>query len=432
MDVIRLLELDRRHVWHPYAPMPAAMAPVVVRSARGARLQLADGQELIDGMASWWAVIHGYCHPALDAAITAQLAQMAHVMFGGITHEPAVLLAQELAGLAPDPLSVVFFADSGSVAMEVAMKMAFQYWMGRGRPEKCRLLALRGGYHGDTLGAMSVCDPVTGMHAHFARILPQHYFLPRPAVPWGAAWDAVAMEPLRQTLDRHGAEIAALVLEPIVQGAGGMYFYHPQFLREARALCDAFEVLLIADEIATGFGRTGRLFACEHAGIVPDILVLGKALTGGYLTLGAVLTSPALAETVSAGGPGCLMHGPTFMANPLACAVARAAVELVRQGGWRQEVPRLEAALRQGLAPCQELPHVAEVRVLGGIGVVELTGPAPLAALQPAFVEAGVWVRPFGRLVYLMPPYVIGDTDLRHLCQAVVAQVAAYPPAEAG
>jgi adenosylmethionine-8-amino-7-oxononanoate aminotransferase len=424
-----LLELDRQHVWHPYATMPAAMPPVVVESAQGARLRLADGRELIDGMASWWAVIHGYRHPELDAAITRQLSRMAHVMFGGITHEPAVLLARELVELAPEPLSVVFFADSGSVAMEVAMKMAFQYWMGRGRPEKCRLVALRGGYHGDTLGAMSVCDPENGMHAHFARILPQHLFVPRPAVPWGAAWDDQSMAPLEAVLARHGSEIAALVLEPVVQGAGGMYFYHPQFLRAARRLCDAFDVLLIADEIATGFGRTGRMFACEHAGISPDIMAVGKALTGGYLTLGAVLATAAVAQGVNAGGPGCLMHGPTFMANPLACAVARASLELVRQGGWRQAVSRMEALLREGLAPCQDLPHVAEVRVLGGIGVVELTAPVHMAVIQPALVHAGVWVRPFGRLVYVMPPYVISEEDLVHLCQAVVAVVAAHPPA---
>lgn len=424
-----LLELDRQHVWHPYATMPAAMPPVVVESAQGARLQLADGRELIDGMASWWAVIHGYRHPALDAAITHQLSRMAHVMFGGITHESAVLLAQELVELAPDPLSVVFFADSGSVAMEVAMKMAFQYWMGRGRPEKCRLVALCGGYHGDTLGAMSVCDPENGMHAHFARILPKHFFVPRPAVPWGAIWDDQAMAPLETVLARHGSEIAALVLEPVVQGAGGMYFYHPQFLRAARQLCDAFDVLLIADEIATGFGRTGRMFACEHAGISPDIMAVGKALTGGYLTLGVVLATHEVAQGVNAGGPGCLMHGPTFMANPLACAVARASVALVRQGGWRQAVSRMEALLREGLAPCQDFSHVAEVRVLGGIGVVELNTPVAMDVVQPALVAAGVWARPFGRLVYVMPPYVIPEEDLVRLCQAVVAVVAAHPPA---
>jgi len=412
--------------------MPAAVEPVVVASAAGARLRLAQGGELIDGMASWWAVIHGYRHPVLDNAIQDQLGRMAHVMFGGITHEPAVLLAHELVEVTPAPLEVVFFADSGSVAMEVAMKMAFQYWMGHGRPEKCRLVALRGGYHGDTLGAMSVCDPVTGMHSHFAAILPQHVFLPRPSVPWGGAWDPAAMEPLERTFDAHHRQIAALVLEPVVQGAGGMYFYHPQFLREARALCDAYGVLLIADEIATGFGRTGRFFACEHAGISPDIMAVGKALTGGYLTLGAVLATREVAQGVSAGGPRCLMHGPTFMANPLACAVARASLGLLRSGQWQQAVTRMENILSQGLAPCRDLPHVAEVRVLGGIGVVELVAPVDLTVLQPAFVAAGVWVRPFGRLVYVMPPYIISDEDLNALCQAVVAVVAAHPPACGG
>lgn len=410
---------EREHVWHPYASMPAQIPPFVVRSARGVRLHLEDGRELIDGMASWWAVIHGYNHPVLNAALREQLERMAHVMFGGLTHRPAVDLAALLVELTPESLEKVFFCDSGSVAVEVAIKMALQYWQAQGESRRRRLLTVRGGYHGDTFGAMSVCDPVSGMHQLFTGVLAQQFFAPVPDCPPGTVWDESRIAGFRDLLEAHGEEIAAVILEPIVQGAGGMRFYCPEYLRQVRQLCDGFGVLLILDEIATGFGRTGTLFACEQADIAPDILCLGKALTGGYLSLAATLTTHRVAEGISAGNTP-FMHGPTFMANPLACAVANASVRLLIDGPWRERVGRIEGLLRSGLEPCRSLSAVRDVRVLGAIGVVEMKRTVDMAWLQPRLVELGIWLRPFGRLLYTMPPYVIGDDDLQSVTAAMV------------
>jgi adenosylmethionine-8-amino-7-oxononanoate aminotransferase len=391
-----------------------------IASANGVRLRLEDGRELIDGMASWWCAIHGYNHPVLNQAINNQLQRMAHVMFGGLTHEPGARLAQRLVELTPDPLQSVFFSDSGSVAVEVAMKMAMQYWIGREQPTRQRFITLRHGYHGDTLGAMSVCDPVTGMHSMFAGVLPQQVFVDAPTCPFGGTADRHAIDAMREALNTHQDQIAAVILEPIVQGAGGMRFYSAEYLSQVRMLCNEFDVLLIADEIATGFGRTGRLFACEHAGISPDIMCVGKSLTGGYLTLAATLTTNVVAQVIASGEPGIFMHGPTFMANPLACATALASIDLLLESPWQQRIAQIEQGLEQGLAPCREMAHVKDVRVLGAIGVVELEEPVNMAVAQPMFVDAGVWVRPFGRLVYLMPAYVMDEDDVCTLTTAVV------------
>jgi adenosylmethionine-8-amino-7-oxononanoate aminotransferase len=413
-----LQDFDRAHLWHPYTSMtdPLPVFPVV--SARGVRLRLADGRELIDGMASWWAAIHGYNHPALNAAARRQIARTAHVMFGGLTHEPAVDLVRRLLRIVPAGLECAFLCDSGSVAVEVAMKMAIQYWAGTGQPGRTRFVTVRGGYHGDTLHAMSVCDPVTGMHGLFRGVVPRQWFAEAPPAGFDAPWDESCMRSLRGLLARHGRHAAALILEPIVQGAGGMRFHSPRYLARAAELAREAGVLLILDEIATGFGRTGRLFAAEHAGVSPDILCAGKALTGGYLSLGATLATRRVAEGVSAAGHP-FMHGPTFMGNPLACAVASASIEALLASPWRKRVARIERELRAGLDSCRDLPGVADVRVLGAIGVVEMCRPVDVAAWQREFVKRGVWLRPFGRLVYAMPPYVMKTADVAALTGAV-------------
>lgn len=422
-----MLAFDREHIWHPYSSIinPPTVFPVA--SAAGARLRLADGRELIDGMASWWSVIHGYNHPHLNQALHQQIDNMAHVMFGGLTHRPAVELAARLIEITPSTLDVVFFADSGSVSVEVALKMAIQYWAARGQPAKQRFLTVRGGYHGDTFGAMSVCDPVTGMHSLFRPVLAQHLFTERPSIAFDATWRDAAFSDIEETLQRNCSEIAAVILEPIVQGAGGMWFYHPQYLRKLRALCDDVGTLLIFDEIATGFGRSGKMFACEHASVEPDILCLGKALTGGYMSLAATLASTEIATAISRGEPGVFMHGPTFMANPLACAVAIASIDLLLDSPWQSTVKHIEDRLKQSLAPCAALPAVRAVRVLGAIGVVELHAPLDMQRIPQLFVDRGVWVRPFGRLVYVMPPYVISDDELTTITDAIGAVLADLP-----
>jgi adenosylmethionine---8-amino-7-oxononanoate aminotransferase len=415
-----LLALDRERVWHPYGALPAAMPSLPVVSAQGVRLQLADGRELIDGMASWWCAIHGYRHPALDEAVREQLGKMAHVMFGGLTHEPAVLLAERLLELAPVRLERVFFADSGSVSVEVAIKLCLQFQRATGWPERTRLLTVKGGYHGDTFGAMAVCDPVGGMHSMFSDVLAKHVFAERPPGGFDAGLDDAWAAHVRELMAAHAHELAAVIVEPVAQGAGGMRFYAPECVALLRELCDEHSLLLVLDEIATGFGRTGAMFASEHAAIVPDVMCVGKALTGGYMTLAATLCTGAVADAVSSGEGGGLMHGPTFMANPLACAVALASLDLLAAGDWRARVSAIERGLRAGLEPARELPGVVDVRVLGAIGVVQLDREVDVAAATLAAVEHGVWLRPFRDLIYTMPPYVIGEEDLARVTAAIM------------
>jgi adenosylmethionine-8-amino-7-oxononanoate aminotransferase len=421
------IEFDKQHIWHPYSAIGADLPVFPVVSADGVRLRLADGRELIDGMSSWWCAIHGYNNPELKRAIQKQLETMPHVMFGGLTHQPASDLARKLIEITPDPLQTVFFADSGSVSVEVAMKMAIQYWHAKEQPEKQRFLTVRRGYHGDTFGAMSVCDPETGMHRLFSEIVPQQFFVDAPSCFFGHPCKGEGAKAIRKKLKKYHQQIAAVILEPIVQGAGGMRFYSAEYLKEVRGLCDQYGVLLILDEIATGFGRTGKLFACEHAQITPDIICIGKSLTGGTMSLAATLTTEEVSKTISHGDPGLFMHGPTFMANPLACSAALASLNLLLESPWQERVKTIEQGLRHGLAPCRELPQVEEVRVLGAIGVVEMKKPVDMRLVQPHFVDAGVWVRPFDKLVYLMPPYIIDEDDLNTLTSAVVKVVEKCP-----
>jgi adenosylmethionine-8-amino-7-oxononanoate aminotransferase len=425
-DPAEYVARDQQHVWHPYAPMPSRSAPECVVSAKGVRLTLADGRELVDGMSSWWSAIHGYNHPELNSAALDQLSRMSHVMFGGLTHPPAIRLAEELVRLTPGNLSAVFFSDSGSVAIEVAAKMAVQYWQGLGQPERRRFLSFRGGYHGDTQGAMALSDPTNSVHHLFAGILPHHIFAPRPAPAFDQPFEEHHIAKLTALLERHAHELAGVVIEPVVQGAGGMWFYSPRYLAAVRELCDRFDVLLIVDEIATGFGRTGRLFACEHAGIAPDILCLGKALTGGYLSMAATLCTREIADGVSQDGTGILVHGPTFMGNPLAAALGIASISLLCTQPWAQQVGEIEQRLAVGLSAARDAPGVADVRVLGAIGVIETHDPIP-DSVQAGLVAKGIWLRPFGHLLYTMPPYLIGEADLDAITDAMVAEAWQLP-----
>jgi adenosylmethionine-8-amino-7-oxononanoate aminotransferase len=415
-DIIRK---DQQYVWHPYSSLTDPIPAYEVTSAEGVYLNLQDGRQLIDGMASWWCAIHGYNHPVLNQAAKDQIDLMSHVMFGGITHSPAVTLCEKLVELTPTGLTKVFLSDSGSVSVEVAIKMAFQYWISKKQPQKNKLLSLRGGYHGDTFAAMSVCDPQNGMHHIFNQVLPEHYFAPKPQTAFGQPFDEEDIVEFKAIIEANHEQIAAVILEPIVQGAGGMHFYSPDYLRQVRALCSEHNILLIADEIATGFGRTGKLFACEWAGISPDIMCLGKSLTGGYMTLAATLCSDEVSDGICEGEAGCFMHGPTFMGNPLACSVANASIDLLLSQDWQANIKRIEAKFSAELVSFDSLESVATTRCMGAIAVIEMKQPVNLAEIQKKFVEQGLWVRPFGKLVYLMPPFIMTDTQIEQLMRGV-------------
>jgi adenosylmethionine---8-amino-7-oxononanoate aminotransferase len=420
----QLLDLDRMHVWHPYTAIPNLLPVFPVESAQGVNIKLMDGRSLIDGISSWWTCIHGYNHPRLNQAAHAQIDRMSHIMFGGLTHQPAVDLTMKLISITPAALQQVFFCDSGSVAIEVAMKMAVQYWHNRNLPEKQGFLTIRNGYHGDTFAAMSICDPVNGMHHLFRNILTQQYFAEAPQTTFDEEWQDRDIESFAALLAEHHDRIAAAIFEPVVQNAGGMRFYHPEYVRQAKALCEKYNVLLILDEIATGFGRTGKIFACEHSSVCPDIMCVGKALSGGFVSLAATITTRNISESFSAGGAGVFMHGPTFMANPLACAVALANLTLLDSYDWKSTIRSIESQLRAELEPCRSLAAVKDVRVLGAIGVVELNDPVDMQVIQPRFVEEGVWLRPFGRLIYTMPPYIIQPSELTAITSAIYKIVA--------
>lgn len=420
-----MIDFDTKHVLHPYAPSVPSTDMQLVKSAEGVYLELESGEKIIDGMSSWWSVIHGYNVPELNAAAHEQLSKMSHVMFGGLTHEPAIKLAQTLLSITDKNLEHIFFSDSGSVSVEVALKMAYQYWNSQGNKDKIKILAFSQGYHGDTFGAMSVCDPITGMHSAFEGVLHKNIFAEAPMCMFGSVWDEKYIQDFKEKLQENHKVIAAVILEPIVQGAGGMRMYSPVFLKRVRELCTEFEVLLILDEIATGFGRTGKLFAYEHAQVSPDILCVGKALTGGYMSLAATLVSKRVMLGVETGG-NVLMHGPTFMANPLACAVANASLELLLNSDWKKKVDRIEKQLKRELIKCEELEFVKEVRILGAIGVLELKEDVDLAWMTPEFIKRGVWLRPFNRLVYIMPPFVINEKELGTLTSAIYDVMKAY------
>ena len=415
--------IDHDHIWHPYSAMQSDLPIYEVESANGVRLKLKDGRELIDGMSSWWCMIHGYNHPEMNAAIEQQLNKMSHVMFGGLTHEPAIKLTEILIDITPAPLQKVFYSDSGSVAVEVAMKMAIQYWHAKGQKDKQQFISLRSAYHGDTFAAMSVSDPETGMHSLFKESLAKQIFVKQPTSRFGEECKIEDINELENALKNNSNKVAALILEPIVQGAGGMWFYSSDYLIQAKALCEKYNVLLIFDEIATGFGRTGKLFACEHAGISPDIMCIGKALTGGYLTLAATLTTDEIAHTIDSGEPGIFMHGPTFMANPLACTAAITSTNILLNSNWQDKIKKIETQLIEELDICRSFNNVKDVRVLGAIGVIEMNQPVNMKSITEKFIDAGVWIRPFGSLVYLMPPYIITKQDLSELISTMITVI---------
>lgn len=415
----KLLEFDKNHVWHPYTSMSKPLPSYLVESANGVHINLASGEKVVDGMSSWWSVLHGYNHPELNQALIDQTQKFAHVMFGGLTHEPAIMLSKTLIEITPAGLNKVFLSDSGSVSVEVALKMSLQYWHSKNKPEKHKILTVKNGYHGDTFAAMSVCDPINGMHQLFEPVLMKNLFAPAPTIAFDQPWDTKDVEELSKIFAEHHNEIAAFIIEPIVQGAGGMRLYHPNYLKACRALCNQYNVLMIADEIATGLGRTGKLFACEWADISPDIICLGKTLTGGYMTLAATLCTDEIANAISNGEAGCFMHGPTFMGNPLACAVANASLNILKRNQWQQQIANIESTFKAHLLPLNAHDRVNEVRILGGIGVVEVIENVDMAEIQKRFVELGVWIRPFGKLIYIMPPFISNETDLNLLIKAI-------------